>query len=961
MGDDQCQAVVMIPTVGDPELLIGCVQRLLEATTLQSWQLLIVINPVAATVPLVGIVKGQIGALVDSANAFGDSAVDLRWVELPAAAGWTGAVNAGVRALCVDGMPEVVAIINDDVLVTTGWLARMGNALDPEFIIQQGEVGPAGDAAPPRAAESYGKIGMVGPCSNEVCGLQKVTAPDMKFTNGAAFTNDGPRMLERFAADFTRKGNPYPMSASFLSGLCVVYRRACIADMLFIDESGDACLLNPAFAIGGYDDNDIAVRAQHAGWRLVIAGQTYVHHLGHQTLDAHFPEAQRGLGNAAEYLRQWESTTDRDHRVVAIYRMKWDVPWDVSMLSMSLRRVAQLVDGIAILATNNPADVVSNAEWESDRGRMSATDAKLVAACADSADSESIVSALNAYLAEIAPGVDTVASLHRAETWNERDERNAAIQLGMTLQPDWMLSVDHDEIPEDRITRGHLRRLTRHPDPAVTHYDTGWINHWDSPRLARVDAPWAHGWTSSMRGFRLWRVMHSEHQQIIAGNEIGLHCGNVPDTGQNAKRVAAWRWRHYGYMRPQDRRRKYQRYMQIDRNPDAMLTQGTSQSRGGYAHLVDEEGMSMQAYRPDNGIGLTMLWHAGEQSHDLMRWLDLSYGVADQIVLVWTGPEDSAPSDDMQYIAARFGARWISHPLDDDLAAARNAGVDELRRLGCGWCWVMDPDEHMAPAFATLVSIRRLAECANGWAWMFRFRNYRPGGTFNWSENTRMFRLDGGILRFNGRVHETLEHGLARLGASGVHPNVRYAPFIIEHLGLSRGDAATQQKLVRYTRLLSLQIRDAPLTSPGAWVSLGLQFGNDGLFDEQWRCYEIALRTAGNGYLPFREAALHHLRKGRQLLAAAAERLSPAHELRDATIQLVETLSQHAPDQPVLGAARRGATVPPDVNLDELIDLAESAAAAALADSAQSLPMAGPTVQQTIAVDAPASGVQNQG
>jgi len=926
---DDLQATVMIPTVGDPALVLPCVQRLLETTVVTHWQLMLVVNPVPATAPSLPMLRQQVEATVQAFNVACDGHVELHWLELPAAAGWTGAVNAGVRWLLQEGMPGCVVVMNDDVLVTPSWLARMGNALDPQKVLMQGEVGMHGNDAPPRDPAGFGRVGMVGPCSNEVAGVQKVQAPEVRMANGAAFINDGATMLDRFSADFTKKANPYPMAAAFLSGLCTLYRRECLLDLLMERDEG-WCLLDPVYGTGGYDDNDACQRAALAGWRKVVATTVYVHHLGHQTLDVHFPEAQRGLANAPTYLRAWEHATDKDHRLVAVYRVAWEVPWDVLMLGKSLRAVAQLADAVALLATSSPAAVTSSPAWKAAMGQLPPPEAQLVAAAADAGDDhDKLTAALDLYLLAVTGDaghpVEVAAGVWDGE-WNERDERNAAIQLGMQLRPDWLLSVDHDEVPEDRITRAHVQRLMRHPDPSVTHYDMGWLNHWDSPRLMRVDAPWAHGYSSSMRGFRLWRVQHPAFQQILGGNEKGLHCGNVPDAGESSKRVAAFRFRHYGYLRPEDRLRKHNRYQRLDPEPDAVLTQAAINPVGGYSHLVNEEGMQMQPYHAANGIGLTMLWHAGESLHDLMRWLDLTYGMVDQCVLVWTGPEDTAPSPDMQYVAQRFGARWTHHPMADDLAAARNAGVDALRELGVTWCWVMDPDEHLAPPFPTLVAMRRMAEVTDSWAWMFRFRNHRPDGQFNWSENTRLFRLADGVLRFGNRVHETLEAGLAQLGSMGIHPNVRFAPFHVEHFGLNGGDAKTQQKLRRYTRLLALQLQDDPLRSPGAWVSLGLQYGNDGLYDEQWQCYEMALRTAGHGYLPFREAALYHLRKGRHLMAAAHERLSPAHQLHGPVGQLVDVLSKQAPDQPLLGKARGGGAVPPDVDLPALLAHAHATA-----------------------------------
>lgn len=919
MHDDNHHALIIVPTMGRPDLVLPCVQRLLSCTQVDRWRLMLVVNPLPQGLAdgSIDTLQQQVAAMVQAASGERQQVL-LQWVQMPGPAGWAGAVNAGVQvALEHGGLPPAVVVMNDDVRVTPGWLHRMHGALHTPDVKLQGEVAGYGQRAPAHPVGGYGRIGMVGPVSNVVAGMQQVRAPDVKMATGSAFTADADAMLDRFAADYAEQNGWTPMAASFLSGLCVLYDRECLLQLLEQHE-GQPCLIRPQYGVGGYDDNDIAARAQLLGWRMAIATNCYVHHLGHQTLDAVFPDAQRGLANLPTYLRTWEAYTSRDQKLVALWRVKLHVPNDLAMLRASIGRTSQLVDGIAILLTGNPADVTTTPEWRP--GLFEPAEQALLEVCRDASLDEqaAVVQAWAERLARACSQRDVPVLVRGwSGEWNERDERNAAIRLALRLAPDWLLSVDHDEVVEERVDRALVQKWMRHPDPLVTHYDVGWANHWDSPRLCRVDVPWCGpDYRSSMRGFRLWRVTHPSVQNVLAGNAIGLHCGNVPDAGENAKRVAALRFRHYGYLRHADRLRKFAFYREKDAQPDSVLTQGRTTGGGGYDHLVREEGMQLAPWQPDNGLGFTMLWHDGEQLYDLHRHLDSLYALADHVVLVWTGPEGTAPSADVQYVAARYGAEWVYRPLNDDLGTARNAGVDRLRELGCAWCLVMDPDEQYESTFLATIALRRMVEVSDSWAWMFRFRNWRADGAWNWSENTRLFKLAGGILRFSFRVHETLERGMAQLGERGIHPQVRYAPFTVDHRGLSGGPEAMQAKLARYTRLLVKQLQDDP-TSPGAWVSLGLQYGNDNRREEQWACYEAAMRCAGNGYLPFREAALYHLRIGRLLLGEAQRRLAPSHTLHGQVQQMHQWLVEHAPDQPKLGAGRTA--VPPDVDLDALL------------------------------------------
>ena len=270
------------------------------------------------------------------------------------------------------------------------------------------------------------------------------------------------------------------MSATFLSGLCVLYRRECLLDLLELEivgcggtacaprldvssagwdcvECGARCgpaarfqLLRTCYGVGGYDDNDVAARAQVAGWRLAIARGTYVHHLGHQTLGQHYPEAQLGLAGLLPYLRAWESYTTRPQRLVAVYRVGWTAAWDVAMFGASLRRTMQLVDGVALLATTSPSAVLQDPELPSVAQGLPEPEQRLLAeAQAAGDDVERLQAALDLYLDRVACGVQHRVEV-ASEVWqgqpDERDERNAAIRLALQLRPSWCLSVDHDEL-----------------------------------------------------------------------------------------------------------------------------------------------------------------------------------------------------------------------------------------------------------------------------------------------------------------------------------------------------------------------------------------------------------------------------------------------------------------------------------------------------------------------------------
>ena len=916
---------IIIPTLADPSLIVPCVQRVIGTRNDAQVELVIVCN--AKDEQTAAFSKFQIDGLTEAMNAGSDNPVVLTWLDLGGPKGWPAAVNAGVKH-CLENLADKIVVMNDDALVTPHWLERMSAAFDAEGVHLNGEL-MRGDKGYLSSAgrTPCGKIGMVGPTTNNARGTQQIHPPEVSMANGSAFTVEGSGLLDQFSEQYASENTGAVLGSNFLSGFCIMYSDECLRDLLEGDD--DPYLLDPVFGVGGYDDNDICVRAELAGWRRAISLETYIHHLGHQTLDTHFPESQRGLSQMVQYLDKWSDWTQREQTAAAVYRVRLFTMNDLQMLRASMLRMGQLVDHICILFTDNPAAITKAYDWQ--LGQVPPADAQMIAKCSEAKDAQGVEAALRDWMSAIAEECDrditTKCAIWQGE-WNERDERNASIELADLVDADWVFSVDHDEIVEDRVSRKFIERLMKNPDPEVMVYDIGWLNHWDSPRLCRVDPPWASpDYRSTMRGFRFWRRTPASPRKIQGGTDIGLHCGNCPDFDLISKRVANLRMRHFGYMRHQDRVRKWQFYRQIDPTPSSALTQGTQSGAGSYDHLVNEEGMQISPYCPQDGIAFSMLVYKDEQAPGLYRMLSSVYSMTDQIVLVWTG-KDPEPDGDIKAIGEAFGVQWVHCEMNDDLAACRNAGMRFIRdnkEPGVSWFFTMDDDENFEDSFSAMVSVRRMAEVSDSFGWMFRFRNFRHDGNWNWSETTRMMRLDEqGVVKYTGRVHETVEKAFQKLQSDyGIHPQVRYAPFAVNHFGLTGNPEELQPKLEKYTKLLIKEIEDNP-TDASPWVSLALQYGNDGRHEERDRCIEIACEHAGRGYLPFKIAADVALREAKEGMREAVKRLAPAHPFYKTAMEMVRWLDQHAAEQPIGGAGANGGTaIPEGFDLDTITKLVE--------------------------------------
>jgi GT2 family glycosyltransferase len=163
--------------------------------------------------------------------------------------GFAGAVN---RALA-SATGRYLVLLNNDSLVTADWLAGLVAALE----------------ASPRA-------GLVGPVSNHAAPPQRVAADYGSVEELAAFARElaalrlAPRRVHR------------------LVGFCLLARREVLEAIGAFDER---------YGSGNYEDDDWCLRAEAAGFDLMLAPSVFVHHRGGATF------AGQQIGQAASLTR----------------------------------------------------------------------------------------------------------------------------------------------------------------------------------------------------------------------------------------------------------------------------------------------------------------------------------------------------------------------------------------------------------------------------------------------------------------------------------------------------------------------------------------------------------------------------------------------------------------------------------------------------------------------------------
>lgn len=174
-------------------------------------------------------------------NAFCKKHSSITLIEHAENRGYTAAINAGLRA----STASYVVTLNSDTIVTSGWLSGLV-----------------------RCINSRSDVGVAGPLSN-AASWQSV--PQLFGSDGNFLVNDLNGVAPDSMAALVRKyAKPVYPEFPFINGFCFMITRAVIDRIGVMDEV--------TFPEGYGEENDYCIRAAEAGFRLVVADDTYVYH-----------------------------------------------------------------------------------------------------------------------------------------------------------------------------------------------------------------------------------------------------------------------------------------------------------------------------------------------------------------------------------------------------------------------------------------------------------------------------------------------------------------------------------------------------------------------------------------------------------------------------------------------------------------------------------------------------------
>jgi GT2 family glycosyltransferase len=183
------------------------------------------------------------------------------------------AKNTGFAYGCNQGLAAArgthVVLLNNDVVVTGGWL---------EAMIDIQRRNPT--------------VGMSAPYSNHVGGIQQIA--------GKPYSDLAD--LPAFAAQRSTELRGRSLRVNRAVGFCL-----CISRHV-IDEVGG---LDPRYGLGGFEDDDFCLRVRAAGYEIAICADSFVHHFGEASFKANQLDASAlFFRNKAFFERRWGTTVN---------------------------------------------------------------------------------------------------------------------------------------------------------------------------------------------------------------------------------------------------------------------------------------------------------------------------------------------------------------------------------------------------------------------------------------------------------------------------------------------------------------------------------------------------------------------------------------------------------------------------------------------------------------------------
>lgn len=238
--------------------------------------------------------------------------------------------NVGFAKGCNQGAAlatgDHILYLNNDTIVTSNWLTNMLKVL--------------------HASED---VGMVGPFTNYSSAHQGIK---VTYTNLWDLNKFAAQHAERLAGTVTEVRR--------LVGFCMLLKRSVQEEIGGFDER---------YGLGNYEDDDLCLRTALAGYRMLIANDAFIHHVGHVTTNqleqaslSHLLQINRSRARSKWGIDIFDLIYKADVCLsFCIYMTDWTDP-----LYECVTSIQEIADEIIIINSSNRQDEVElpvEARW----------------------------------------------------------------------------------------------------------------------------------------------------------------------------------------------------------------------------------------------------------------------------------------------------------------------------------------------------------------------------------------------------------------------------------------------------------------------------------------------------------------------------------------------------------------------------------------------------------------------
>ncbi len=705
---------------------------------------------------------------------------------------------------------EYIIFLNNDTIVCQDWAERLRAHMDNVPLKN---------------------IGIIGPVTNNSNGRQAVGVQDPEA------------WYQQYLGRWSHAG--------VLFGWCMFMRKSLIDEIGGFDER----------FTNSHEDNDLCLRAQLAGYKLIIAYDTYIHHTGQGTirslmdLDKYL---ENGYKNRELYWDKWYE--EKPKKLVAVYRTnggKW--------LEESLKQTSKFADSILIHFCRAPQEF-------GDRSKsLNGEFIKI--------DREEYIKLLKVQFPKI------IWTEFYDGIFQEDYERGRLLQLALEMhakgEADWCISIDDDEIYEDKFI-DKCQRMMHPRNPEVFGYWCNWRTIWDKrgdQEYWRSDSTFGR-----FTNYRFFRLM--KNQEIMSKHPEGHHCGSAPWIGPENLRWSNIRVKHMGYDTPEQRQKKFEFYQANDH-----FKNKADIGYDDYHHLINTD-VTLEKWVPDNGISLIMM--VKDEEKCISGCLESIEPLVDEMVIVDTGSTDKT-IEKIECFAkyASIPVKLMHHDWVDNFSIPRNFGKLHATKR---WVLMLDADEKFDQEDIRVIFSMTETEAE---AIIFHVINYlkktmrgeKP--VYASTESMRLYRNMPEIF-YTGIIHETVDDTACILNnKQGL--NIARSPVVLHHYGYLKKSGVVDNKLEYYGELNEKQIAVTEGQDPRPYFNLALHYLNEeGGEQKALKAFQKSLEINPGFWHSNQQMAALNIKCAKEFLNRTLLTIPPTHPFKARAEEILKFLNEHS-------------------------------------------------------------------